>query len=68
MVTRELAEAMLPDVEVLIDRLMSAIFTDNPEWTDYDAVPREDLREGCRDYLTRVGSAARSGDSFGHAA
>lgn len=53
-VTRELAEATLPDVEVLIDRLLSAIFTDHPDWTDYDAVPREDLREGCRDYLTRV--------------
>lgn len=45
---------MLPDVEVLIDRLMSAIFTDNPEWTDYGGVPRDDLREGCQHYLTRV--------------
>ncbi|ORA34892.1 PucR family transcriptional regulator [Mycobacterium aquaticum] len=53
-VTRELAEATLPDVETLIDRLLSAIFTDNPEWTDYASVPREDLRDGCRDYLTRV--------------
>ena len=53
-VTRELAEATLPDVETLIDRLLSAIFTDNPEWTDYGSVPRNDLREGCRDYLTRV--------------
>lgn len=53
-VTRELAEATLPDVETLIDRLLSAIFTDNPEWTDYGSVPRDDLREGCRDYLTRV--------------
>ncbi|MHC9294992.1 PucR family transcriptional regulator [Mycobacterium sp. LTG2003] len=53
-VTRELAEATLPDVGTLIDRLLSAIFTDNPEWTDYGSVPRDDLREGCRDYLTRV--------------
>jgi hypothetical protein len=53
-VTRELAEAILPDVETLIDRLLSAIFTDNPEWTDYASVPRDDLRDGCRDYLTRV--------------
>lgn len=53
-VTRELADATLPAVETLIDRLMSAIFTDNPEWTDYGGVPRTDLREGCRDYLTRV--------------
>ncbi|MDH6198645.1 hypothetical protein M2272_005304 [Mycobacterium frederiksbergense] len=54
MVTRELAEATLPDVEILTDRLLSAIFTDNPEWTDYGGVPRDDLREGCRHYLTRV--------------
>jgi hypothetical protein len=33
---------------------MSAIFTDNPEWTDYSPVPREDLWEGCQRYLTRV--------------
>lgn len=53
-VTRELAEAGLADVETLTDRLVSAIFTDNPEWTDYGSVPRDDLREGCRNYLTRV--------------
>ncbi len=53
-VARELAEATLPDVDVLIDRLVLAIFTDNPSWTDYGSVPRNDLREGCRDYLTRV--------------
>lgn len=54
MVTRELADATLPGIEVLIDQLLSAIFTDNPEWTDYGGVPRDDLREGCRHYLTRV--------------
>lgn len=35
-------------------RLMAAIFTDNPEWTDYTSVPRADLRDGCRRYLTRI--------------
>lgn len=53
-VTRGLAEASLADVDTLTDRLVSAIFTDNPEWTDYGSVPREDLREGCRNYLIRV--------------
>lgn len=53
-VTRRLAETCLPDVDALIERLLAAIFTDNPEWTDYARVPRDDLREGCRDYLTRV--------------
>ena len=33
---------------------MAAIFTDNPEWTDYSPVPREDLWDGCQRYLTRV--------------
>ncbi|MDV3129867.1 helix-turn-helix domain-containing protein [Mycobacterium sp. 21AC1] len=53
-ITRELAEATLSDVDTLIDRLLAAIFTDNPDWTDYGSVPRDDLREGCHDYLTRV--------------
>ncbi|MGV9798348.1 PucR family transcriptional regulator [Mycobacterium sp. NPDC003449] len=53
-VTRELADASLPDIDGLIDRLLAAIFTDNPDWTDYGGVPRDDLREGCRHYLTRV--------------
>ena len=53
-VTHALAEAGLNDVPVLTERLMSAIFTDNPEWTDYSPVPREDLWEGCRQYLERV--------------
>lgn len=33
---------------------MGAIFTDNPEWTDYSPVPREDLWEGCERYLGRI--------------
>jgi PucR C-terminal helix-turn-helix domain/GGDEF-like domain len=52
--TRKLASDLLTDVEVLTERLLTAIFTDNPEWTDYERVPRQDLRDGCRDYLTRV--------------
>lgn len=52
--TRVLAEAGLDDVDILTERLVSAIFTDNPEWTDYGSVPRDDLREGCRNYLVRV--------------
>lgn len=51
---RSIATAWLVDVDVLTDRLMSAIFTDNPEWTDYGPVTSEDLRDGCRRYLTRV--------------
>lgn len=52
--TRGLAESALADVETLSDELLAAIFTDHPEWTDYRAVPRDDLREGCRGYLIRV--------------
>ncbi|WP_233160240.1 CdaR family transcriptional regulator [Pseudonocardia sp. MH-G8] len=48
------AAAWLPDVEVLTERLVTAVFTDNPEWTDYRRVPPEDLRDGCRQYLGRV--------------
>ncbi|GAA2346914.1 helix-turn-helix domain-containing protein [Saccharopolyspora halophila] len=53
-VTHVLAKAGLDDVQTLTERLMSAIFTDNPEWTDYSPVPKEDLWEGCRQYLERV--------------
>ncbi|MGH8964073.1 MAG: PucR family transcriptional regulator, partial [Actinomycetes bacterium] len=49
-----IAKAWLPDVDVLTDRLVEAVFTDNPEWTDYRQVPAEALRDGCRRYLTRV--------------
>ncbi|WP_081512133.1 PucR family transcriptional regulator [Nocardia donostiensis] len=52
--TRRLAEACRADVPVLTERLMSAIFTDNPEWTDYTSVPRADLVDGCRRYLSRI--------------
>lgn len=53
-ITHSLAEARLGDVPLLAERLMSAIFTDNPEWTDYSPVPREDLWNGCQHYLGRV--------------
>lgn len=53
-ITHSLAAARLGDVQRLAERLMAAIFTDNPEWTDYSPVPREDLYEGCRRYLHRV--------------
>ncbi|MCU1644606.1 MAG: hypothetical protein JWN03_4881 [Nocardia sp.] len=52
--TQQLAAACRAEVPALTRRLMSAIFTDNPEWTDYTAVPRADLRDGCRRYLTRI--------------
>ncbi|GAB2692541.1 PucR family transcriptional regulator [Nocardia thraciensis] len=51
---RTLAAACRADITVLTRRLISAIFTDNPEWTDYTSVPRADLRDGCRRYLTRI--------------
>ncbi|MFF0454852.1 PucR family transcriptional regulator [Nocardia africana] len=50
----ELARACGSDIAELTTRLMGAVFTDNPEWTDYSAVSREDLRDGCRRFLTRV--------------
>jgi len=52
--TRSLARARLDDVPQLAEQLMAAIFTDNPEWTDYSPVPREDLWEGCERYLGRI--------------
>jgi hypothetical protein len=48
------ATAWLGDVDTLTDRLVRAIFTGNPEWTDYGPVSRDDLWDGCRRYLTRV--------------
>ncbi|WP_223273430.1 PucR family transcriptional regulator [Nocardia cerradoensis] len=50
----ELARACGSDIAELTARLMAAVFTDNPEWTDYSAVSRTDLQEGCRRFLTRV--------------
>ncbi|MFI6866108.1 PucR family transcriptional regulator [Nocardia sp. NPDC050406] len=52
--TRALAAACRAEIPALTRQLLSAIFTDNPEWTDYTSVPREELREGCRQYLTRI--------------
>ena len=49
-----LATAWLGDVDTLTDRLVTAIFTGNPEWTDYGPVSHDDLRDGCQRYLTRV--------------
>ncbi len=48
------ATAWLSDVDVLTDRLVTAVFTDHPAWTDYRSVPPDDLRDGCRRYLERV--------------
>ncbi|APU14448.1 MULTISPECIES: PucR family transcriptional regulator [Actinoalloteichus] len=53
-ITRSLAQTRLADVPVLTERLLAAIFTDNPDWTDYRPVPRDDLRDGCRRYLGQV--------------
>lgn len=52
--TRELAAACRADIPALTDRLISEIFTDNPEWTDYSTVARADLVDGCRRYVTRI--------------
>ncbi|MFF0634966.1 PucR family transcriptional regulator [Nocardia sp. NPDC004151] len=52
--TQRLAAACQAEVPALTKQLMAAIFTDNPGWTDYTAVPRADLRDGCRRYLTRI--------------
>ncbi|MEV3962126.1 helix-turn-helix domain-containing protein [Nocardia sp. NPDC050193] len=50
----ELVAACRGDIHVLTERLIAAVFTDNPEWTDYSAVTRVDLRDGCRRFVTRV--------------
>ncbi|MFE9789473.1 PucR family transcriptional regulator [Nocardia salmonicida] len=52
--TRQLAVECRAEVPALTRRLMSAIFTDIPEWTDYSPVSRDDLRDGCHSYLARV--------------
>ncbi|QIS11651.1 PucR family transcriptional regulator [Nocardia arthritidis] len=51
---QRLAERCRAETPVLTRRLMAAVFTDNPEWNDYTSVPRADLRDGCRRYLTRI--------------
>ncbi|NUS94571.1 MAG: helix-turn-helix domain-containing protein [Nocardia sp.] len=50
----ELVAACRGNIPALTERLIAAIFTDNPEWTDYSAVARADLHDGCRRFLTRV--------------
>ncbi|MEU8898693.1 helix-turn-helix domain-containing protein [Nocardia sp. NPDC048505] len=65
--TRQLAVECRAEVPLLTKRLMSAIFTDIPEWTDYSPVSRDDLRAGCQSYLTEVldrlaGAAAARAD------
>ncbi|AOS63063.1 PucR C-terminal helix-turn-helix domain [Actinoalloteichus hymeniacidonis] len=53
--TRSLAQTRLADVPALTERLLAAIFTDDPDWTtDYSPVPPDDLRDGCRRYLGQV--------------
>ncbi|WP_040801633.1 PucR family transcriptional regulator [Nocardia higoensis] len=42
------------EIPALTRRLLVAIFTDNPEWTDYSPVTRADLQDGCRRYLSRI--------------
>jgi hypothetical protein len=49
-----IAATWLHDVEVLTGRLISAVFADIPESTDYETVTYDDLENGCRSYLTRV--------------
>ncbi|WP_280433914.1 PucR family transcriptional regulator [Nocardia carnea] len=51
---RELAAACRSEIPALTQQLLAAVFTDNPEWTDYSAVTRADLVDGCRRFLTRV--------------
>ncbi|MEU3010186.1 PucR family transcriptional regulator [Nocardia asteroides] len=51
---RQLVVECRAQVPALTRRLMSAIFTDIPEWTDYSPVSRADLRAGCHSYLARV--------------
>lgn len=50
----QLAVAVRSEIPELTRRLMAAIFTDNPEWTDYSAVTHADLRDGCQRFLTRI--------------
>ncbi|WP_280414200.1 PucR family transcriptional regulator [Nocardia carnea] len=51
---RALATACRSEIPALTQRLLAAVFTDNPEWTDYSAVTRADLLDGCQRFLTRV--------------
>ncbi|MFD3508744.1 PucR family transcriptional regulator [Nocardia sp. NPDC058666] len=51
---RALAEACRADLPALTDKLITAVFTDNPEWNDYTSVPRAELRDACGRYLARI--------------
>ncbi|MFF2083262.1 PucR family transcriptional regulator [Nocardia sp. NPDC058176] len=52
--TRHLAAQCRTELPTLTRRLLAAIFTDVPEWTDYSPVSRDDLDTACRRYLGRV--------------
>ncbi|GAA5061403.1 PucR family transcriptional regulator [Nocardia callitridis] len=52
--TATLLAACRAEIAALTRRLIVAIFTDNPDWTDYSSVTRLDLQDGCRRYLTRI--------------
>ncbi|MEV5833598.1 helix-turn-helix domain-containing protein [Nocardia sp. NPDC052112] len=49
-----LAGTLRGEIPELTQRLIAAVFTDNPEWTDYSAVTRADLLDGCQRFLTRI--------------
>lgn len=52
--TQELVAACRAEIPTLADQLISEIFTDNPQWTDYSSVTRADLNDGCRRYVTSI--------------
>ncbi|MEV6326043.1 helix-turn-helix domain-containing protein [Nocardia sp. NPDC051787] len=51
---QELVAACRAEIPTLIDRLISDIFTDNPQWTDYSSITHADLHDGCCRYVTRI--------------
>ncbi|WP_245661730.1 PucR family transcriptional regulator [Nocardia salmonicida] len=51
---RALAEVCRADVPALTEQLITAVFTDNPDWTNYTSVPRAELRDACARYLSRI--------------
>ncbi|MEU3010155.1 PucR family transcriptional regulator [Nocardia asteroides] len=52
--TAMLAGVCREKLPILTDRLLTAIFTDIPEWTDYTSVPLAELRDACGRYLARI--------------
>ncbi|MET9491111.1 helix-turn-helix domain-containing protein [Nocardia sp. NPDC006630] len=50
----QLAQACRGEIAALTDKLIAAVFTDNPEWTDYTSVPRAELHDACGRYLARI--------------